>query len=242
MTKAMSNTTQGFHGFPDGKTRLTPIPSAFFSELLPAIDDLAELKITLYAFWALARSEAARPVLRGSQLLGDERLLAGLPAQGMSPQEAAEAALERAVQRGTLLRVDQKSESGPEHYYFLNSPKGRQAAEDLEAGRWQPQGSEAAASLERERPNLFVLYEQNIGPLTPMVAESIQEAERSYPARWIEEAIRIAVENNARKWRYVAAILEDWNTKGRDDREDRRDPEASRRRYTEGEFADHIEH
>ena len=75
-----------------------------------------------------------------------------------------------------------------------------------------------------------------------MIAETLRDAEETYPASWIEEAIRIAVENNVRNWRYVQAILEDWRTRGRDEREDRGDSEKARRRYIEGEFADFIEH
>ena len=48
---------QGFPGFPDGKQRLTPIPNLFFSDLMPTIDNLAELKVTLYAFWSLGQRE-----------------------------------------------------------------------------------------------------------------------------------------------------------------------------------------
>jgi hypothetical protein len=36
----------------------------------------------------------------------------------------------------------------------------------------------------------------------------------------------------------VEAILEDWKTKGRDEREDLRDTEEARRRYLEGELGD----
>jgi len=126
--------------------------------------------------------------------------------------------------------------------YFLNTPRGRAAADGLRQGQWSPDDETPVAGLQPERPNLFVLYEQNIGPLTPLIAETLREAEATYPAAWIEEALRIAVENNVRRWRYVQAILEDWRTKGRDEREDLRQPEAARRRYVEGDFADFIEH
>ena len=48
---------KGFPGFPSGKLRLTQVPNLFFSDLLPSIDNLAEMKVTLYAFWALAQKE-----------------------------------------------------------------------------------------------------------------------------------------------------------------------------------------
>ena len=44
---------QGFSGFPAGKQPVVRIPNTFFTELLPAIDDLAELKVTLYCLWIL---------------------------------------------------------------------------------------------------------------------------------------------------------------------------------------------
>jgi DNA replication protein len=79
------------------------------------------------------------------------------------------------------------------------------------------------------------LYEENIGALTPMIAEELKEAEDTYPAEWISDAFRIAVENNVRNWRYVSAILTRWKEKGRDERKNRRDTEKDRRRYTDWE-------
>jgi DNA replication protein DnaD len=75
-----------------------------------------------------------------------------------------------------------------------------------------------------------------------MIADKLGEAEDTYPAHWIEDAVRIAVENNARRWSYVEAILKRWQEGGRDERTDRRDTEKDRRRYVEGEFSEFIEH
>jgi DnaD/phage-associated family protein len=92
--------------------------------------------------------------------------------------------------------------------------------------------------LRLERPNVFTLYEQNIGPLTPMIAEMLHDAETEYPEYWIEEAIQIAVRNNARKWSYIEAILKGWRVEGKDDREDRGDTQKALRRYLEGDSAE----
>ena len=69
---------QGFAGFPDGKQRITPVPNLFFSDLLPAIDNLAEMKVTLYAFWALAQREGAVRYLRLADFTNDPLLLRGM--------------------------------------------------------------------------------------------------------------------------------------------------------------------
>ncbi len=223
--------SESFTGFPEGQVRHVPVPGPFFSELLPAIDHLGELKLTLYAFWALGRKHSPHPHLRRSELLADELLLAGLKHASLEGAAALDDALERCVGRGSLLKLHAKDGSD-EAYYFLNSPKGRAAAQAAERGEWQP-GTEDDVALELERPNIFLLYEKNIGPLTPMIAEALRDAETSFPMHWIEDALRIAVNNNIRKWAYVQAILDDWQTRGRDDREDRRDSEKARRRYLE---------
>lgn len=228
---------KGFSGFPPGKLQLTQVPNQFFSELLPHIDHLGELKLTLYAFWRLPRSVGDFPYLTRQQLLEDELLMEGLQQEGLSPAEALDEALERAVARGTLLRASLELGGSQQQLYFLNGPRGRAAIEAIHQGEWRPSGeAQAPVELRAERPNVFNLYEQNIGPLTPMIAESLRDAERNFPSDWIEEAIRIAVENNVRKWRYVEAILDDWMASGK--RQYQGDTERARRRYRQGEFAD----
>jgi DnaD/phage-associated family protein len=227
--------SRGFSGFPAGGSSFIPVPGPFFSELLPGIDHLGELKLTLYVLWLLHRKPESAPYLQRQELLTDDLLRAALAEPGLPAEQAVDEALERAVARGTLL----KAAAGEEEFFFLNSPRGRAAAQALQAGEWRPSGDPSQPlELRLERPNIFNLYEQNIGPLTPMIAERLREAEKAYPEAWVAEAIGIAVENNVRKWRYVEAILEDWQTRGRDEREDRGDTEKARRRYRQGKFRD----
>ncbi len=68
---------QGFPGFPAGKLPVTPLPNLFFSELLPLIDNLAELKVTLHLFWLIGKKSGALRYARLDELLGDDRLLTG---------------------------------------------------------------------------------------------------------------------------------------------------------------------
>ena len=233
---------KGFAGFPAGKQPYTPIPNSFFSEVLPAIDHLGELKVTLHVFWLLAQRKGEQRCVSGEELAADRRLLGGLVVPGLSPEEALRDALDRAAARGTLLRVTAGQEADRRDWYFVNSEKGRRAVDDLLAGKWAPAEAGQPLQLQAQRPNIFVLYEQNIGPLTPLLAEELMVAEDTYPASWIEDAFREAVELNKRSWRYVQRILERWATEGKPDETSRRGDERDRRRFIEGEYADYIEH
>lgn len=220
-----------FSGFPSGKVGSADIPEPVFTELVPIIDDLAELKLTLHVLWRLGQQPGKVRYLRHADLLSDRVLLSGL---GDAPTETLGKALERAIERRTLLRVDTTIAGVRETVYFANTPKGRAAVEAIGRGGW-PDELESA-----ERPNVFALYEANVGMLTPLIADELREAEREYPVEWIEDAFREAVALNKRSWRYIRAILERWRTDGRG--EDKRTPEADRRRYVEGEYGDYIKH
>ncbi len=225
-----------FKGFPQGKVRLTPIPALFFHELLPYIDHLGELKVSLYAFWRMSYQEGNFRYLQLGDFTGDERFMQGLGGTPEAAQAALHDSLERAVQRGTLLRASIEVEEGEQSLYFVNSPRGREALQAIARGEWRPSGqAQQPVEILDEAPNIFRLYEENIGPLTPMIADALREAEQEFPIQWLEDAMRIAVENNARNWRYVEAILERWQEKGRDEQKDRRDTEKARRKYAEWE-------
>lgn len=232
---------KGFVGFPAGKQPYTLVPHLFFSELLPDIDHLGELKVTLYIFWLLAQKEGERRYVCEEELARDRRLVGGLAESGLSSDDVLRNALERAVARRTLLKVAMGEDLARRTWYFVNSEKGRCAVDDLLAGRWTPAEADQPLRLEVQRPNIFVLYEQNIGPLTPILAEQLMEAEDTYPAAWIDDAFREAVELNKRSWRYIARILERWAAEGRGDGTSRRGSEGDWRRFLESEYADYFE-
>ncbi len=229
-----------FNGFSAGKVRLTPLPAQFFSDLLPLVDDLAELKVTLFCFWALQQKEGDFRYLCRRDFAGDPALMRGLAATDSDdPESALDGALERATARGTLLCAEVTLDSGSERLYFVNTGRGRAALQQIEAGEWQPTTGTDPVEILPERPNIYALYEANIGPLTPLIADALKDAENEYPTAWLEEAIKLAVENNVRRWSYIRAILERWDKEGKS-----RDEIAgrhTRKRYTSGKYADFIQ-
>ncbi len=247
-----------FTGFPSGKNPFVPIPEVFFTEVLPVIEENAELKVTLHLFWLLAQKQGNPRCASERELQSDRLLLQGLKRRGdpRPPEEHLRLGLELAVVRGTLLRIYLKlfSEGQQEvetiGWYFFNTARSRKVVAELQGSALIParmlmepeqpvaqQQHETAVSVEEyavygggrmnmleappkvqvqiEKPNIFVLYEQNIGLLSPMIAEELKDAAEHYPAEWIEAAFREAVLNNKRKWTYIRAILRRWETEGR---------------------------
>jgi len=199
-----------FPGFSSSET-FTSVPDSLF-RLLGEIEDLDELKVTLYVLWRIEHMQGAFRQICQSEIAEDDGFMQGLTAEGLA------SGLEKAVERGTLLRV--------ESFYFLNSPRGRASAESMKKGDWR--GSAVASAPPREVPNVFKLYEENIGPLTPLIADALKEAEATYSPEWIAEALGEAVKLNKRNWKYIEAILRRWKEAGRAEKPNRRDPETSR--------------
>ena len=125
-----------FSGFPNGKVQVTPLPNLFFSELLPSIDDLAELKVTLHLFWLLANRKNRVLYVRAGELAADRTLIQSLAAMDAKPEEALKRGLALATERGTLRRWTARSAEGdsPEELFFVNTEAGRRAFEQMESG------------------------------------------------------------------------------------------------------------
>jgi DnaD/phage-associated family protein len=224
-----------FKGFTDTES-FTQLPDAFFHQLLSQIDDAAEFKVTLYCLWRIEHMDGPFRALQESEF--NEKHL-GLSA------DKIRLGLEKAVKRGSILqvkkaRVDNRGEAQNDDavYFLLNSPRGRAVVQAMESGNWNPEG--AGSNPVFERPNIFRLYEENIGPLTPLIADALKDAEDTYSAEWIADTIDLAVRNNKRSWKYCEAILKRWKEEGRGEKQDRRDAEKDRDKYIKGEYADYI--
>ncbi len=227
-----------FPGFLAGSQKFISLPSIFFSEIMPEIESIGELKVTLYAFWFLHNQEGDHPFITFSDFLNDPKLLTGLSSDDQNPENVLRQSLDLAVKRGTLLQQELSDTLGGQKVYFLNSPRGRAALQSLRQGNWEyAREPHVSPTLEAEGINIFRLYEENIGPLSPIIADTLKEAETLYPYPWIKDAFKIAVENNVRRWRYIEAILKSWQEGGRDGTR-RQHTEEDHLRYIKGEFGE----
>jgi DNA replication protein len=229
-----------FSGFPS-KAEVTPIPNLFFTAVMPHIGGVAELKTVLHVFWLLSRRRGYPQFVTCSELLADQVLMGGIEAVGLKKEEVLYQALQQAVKHGVMLHIRIDRAAQPEDAYFINNQAGREAVSKIKQGEL-PQlillPKKVGEAEIKSPPNIFILYEQNIGMLTPMIAEELREAEKLYPADWVEAAFKEAVALNKRSWKYILRILERWATEGKDDGKFGRDfkKESDPDKYIKGKY------
>jgi len=231
----------------------TAVPNQFFSRVLSQIEAPEELVVSVYFFFAQQLKRRSPRYVTKRELAADATLARSLShfvAQGPSPRRVAsgdsperippgEDALERgldlAVWRGTLLRARAGSSSREEELYVVNTPANRRALEELTAGDLHLDESLPPAA-NANGSGIFALYEQNIRPVSSLIADELKEAEQRYPETWIRDAFREAVSLNKANWRYIESILRRWEAEGRQDEKPGRDPQVEwlERRYREG--------
>lgn len=233
-----------FQGFP-ARLSYTPLPSLFFTLLLPGIKDLAELKVTLHLFWLLSTRRTYPRFITLGELLRDGTLLEGLRTTEEGPEVALRRGLALARERGAFLHLTLEVPAGSQELYFLNTERDRRAVAQIQRGELDlgQLGVALEESPPAPKPNIFALYEENIGLVTPLIAEELKEAEKTYPPAWIEEAFREAVDRNRRSWRYIFRILERWAREGKDGKhrgDTKKDIQPEK--YLRGKYARIVQH
>lgn len=229
-----------FGGFPS-RTDFTSVPNIVFSRLLAEIDDIAELKTLLSVIRAIYGKRGYPRFTTFCELADNPALLTSL-----GGSEALHHGLELGEKRGTLLHVAMEQNGKAEDVYFLNAEKEREVVEKIKSGELSLPGlslnPHPCHEIPPEVPNVFGLYEENIGLLTPMIADELREAEKVYPEAWLKDAIKIAVDENKRKWSYIQGILERWAREGKDDGTYKGNSKTGSDKYSKQRYNDMVQH
>ena len=220
-------------GFPRG-VQFTPVPNPLLASLLEEIDSLDELKVVLRTIHGLHKQRKVPASISFSELYSDRTVAAMLSASGSELEGLVDSAIESASDRGILLVLD--GGNGQNSIYLNTEPvkralvrqgidiSNKSANASAKAAETWP---DAVAALPKQDAVTF--YEQNIGAMTPIVADNLHAALEEHPEDEVRLAIRKAAEANARSWNYIAAILRRWATEGRpEELDDGRDGTAER--------------
>lgn len=202
-------------------TLFVEIPTAYLRDVVPTITNIDELQVSLALFRLISESGNEESPIAESSIMNDTSLRRTLRVSGAASTLDARLfdALELAVGRNTFLRFVAIHGTTERAWYFANTPVTRAMVQAMQEGRIDPPrvvwDGATAPQIAADPPNVFRLYEQNIGTLTPIIADQLTVAASEYPAGWIEDAIGEAVSYNKRNWRYILRILENWRQSGR---------------------------
>ena len=216
-------------GFPRG-VQFTPVPNPLLASLLETIDSLDELKVVLRTIHGLHKQRKVPASIGFDDLFSDRTVASMLGASGHQLEKVVETTIKSAANRGILLVVN--DETG-QRQICLNTEPVRRALvrQGIDPAVTASKPAETWSDTESALTKLdaVTLYEQNVGYLTPVVAENIHTALEQHPEDEVMLAIQKAVEANARSWNYIAAILRRWATEGRpEELDDGRDGTAER--------------
>ena len=208
---------------------VTNVPNAVLESLLDIDADVQQIAFAWRTLWWIERSRTFPKSVTVSDLRTDRTLI-------RSVGHAFDSVIEAVCRRGVFLRIGQ---DGTERL-LLNTVSAVRADGIIDDGREvSANGWNNGASMPGPA-DAFRAYEQNIGQMTPMIRESIVQSLQDFTDAQITQAIRIAVENDARSWAFIKAVLKRWNREGiPDEREPRGDaggsriPETELRRYLE---------
>jgi DnaD/phage-associated family protein len=199
------------------------LPRSLFTEVLPNLSDLAEIHVTLCMFRSVSESEGPEHPVAEETIFRDPYVRDALRVDGSpnEPDRRIGTGLDLAVGRGTFLKVSAIHQSESRVWYYVNTVANQVTVAAMARGAVVPEqdlwrGGQPPV-IQPERPTVFRLYEQNIGLLTPLIADRLVDALETYPQDWIADAIGEAVSYNRRSWRYINRILENWAVTGRTD-------------------------
>lgn len=74
----------------------------------------------------------------------------------------------------------------------------------------EPEKNLTAGVLSEQMAEIATLYEANVGRITEVVGQELNDALRTYGDEKLKEAIKETARQGKRTWRYVAGILRNW--------------------------------
>ena len=192
-----------FQGFQD-RSRYTPIPDVLINQISFELTR-DELILILIAFNLIYLKKGLPRYLTREELANHPGLV-NIPDQDL--------VIDKLVTIGFLLEL--KTSKGKK-VYVINNSEGQKNFSQMRNGIFRFECNEALLPSQSTAvfPDIFTLYEQNIGLITPIVAEELKDALITYNEVWIRDAIKEAVSLNKRNWKYIRRILERWATEGK---------------------------
>lgn len=195
------------------------VPAEYLDRLFGWIDDLSELQVVLRILFLLQPERGFPPFVMRTRVEEDHVLASVFGLRVKDTRREIGSVLDRVVAKGHLLDVILMTSTGQEQeLILLNVEENNKFIRQSQQKEIEIRGFGQVRLIGQRLPknqDVFSLYEENIGVITPIVADELKDAETNYSYEVIAEAIKEAAVRNKRSWRYVAAILRSWSQEGR---------------------------
>lgn len=205
----------------------TQVPNDFFP-LISEMDE-SELRVTLVMIretFGYHRSDfrmginklaAATGLSRNGTKAGAEAAENRGTFRRLNPNGAGSAEWELVVTHTLISTLSISDKSSPSDQ-GVGQPMTREwSANDQQSGIKESNKEKERNTTASPTQNNFAFYESNIGPLTPMIADAIKDAEQMYSQEWVAKAILEAAKSNVRRWNYIEGILRGYKDRGSPD-------------------------
>ena len=217
----------------------TLVPNTFFEKFIPNIEFIEDVLTLLWCAYLMQDTAAAkkRNFFSAEEIWLTDGVEHSYTKIGIDKEKFFRS-LERCAEQGFLskVKIDQKNHT--ETVFLLSNPENLGESEDLGKVELGLNISFDTDDVESSLvTNLFELYEENFGVVSPIVAENLIEISRKYDFELIKLAFQEAARHGVGSWRYIERILENQEKEGYANETDRRDSfEARKNNYTGGKF------
>jgi DnaD/phage-associated family protein len=204
-------------GLPD-QGGFVSVPNLFFSFLLENITDIATLKLAFRTIFLIQREAGNVRFVTMNSLLSDSSLvLAIAPSNTKDFERIVRSGIQDILDLGVFLKTFVEVGGRTEELLFLSNNRNGGIISKIQKGEIVlpklPGASPIAEYI--PQPNIFQIYEESIGILTPLIAERLKELEEEFPEAWLYDAIKEATMQNRMRLSYVEGILRRWRQDGR---------------------------
>lgn len=198
------------------------MPLPWIKMWLEALDDPKLTRLSLGergAWWGVlklaGKCDAGGKIISGGQGLDIDDIADALHIKTVEDRQALESMIDKMEKRGSLIWNEGHVLTvvhWEERQRIPPSSKPEAVAERVRLHRERQK--KGGGELVGELAVISKLYEENIGMLTPVVADRLKDILGRYPPGWFGEALNEAVAAGARNLKYIEAILERWKVEG----------------------------
>jgi len=197
------------------------VPLPWIKMWLEALDDPKLTRLTLAergAWWGVlklaGKCDAGGKIISGGQGLDIDEIGEALHIKTGEDRQSLESMIDKMEKRHSLLWNEGALTviHWEERQRIPPSSRPEAIAERVRLHRERQKTGEGEAV--GELGVISKLYEENIGVLTPVAADSLKDFAERYPPGWFGEALKEAVTRGARNLKYIEKILERWKVEG----------------------------